>query len=72
MVDDASPDATHEVANQLITFSGANRNVRIPPAGKLSRGTAYVNGLEPATGNFVIIMDAGLAHHVSSHNDGKC
>ena len=30
-----------------------------------SLGTAYIHGLIHATGNFVIIMDADLSHHVS-------
>lgn len=29
-------------------------------------GTAYIHGIKHATGNFVIIMDADLSHHVSS------
>lgn len=29
-------------------------------------GTAYIHGMKHATGNFVIIMDADLSHHVSS------
>lgn len=28
-------------------------------------GTAYIHGLKHATGNFVVIMDADLSHHVS-------
>lgn len=28
-------------------------------------GTAYIHGIKHATGNFVIIMDADLSHHVS-------
>lgn len=27
-------------------------------------GTAYIHGMKHATGNFVIIMDADLSHHV--------
>jgi dolichol-phosphate mannosyltransferase len=34
-----------------------------PRAGKLGLGTAYVHGLQFATGNFVIIMDADFSHH---------
>ena len=30
----------------------------------LPPGTAYVHGISHATGNFVIIMDADLSHHV--------
>ena len=29
-------------------------------------GTAYVHGMKHARGNFVILMDADLSHHVSS------
>lgn len=32
-------------------------------AGKLGLGTAYVHGLQFATGNYVIIMDADFSHH---------
>ena len=28
-------------------------------------GTAYIHGMKHATGNYVIIMDADLSHHVS-------
>lgn len=31
----------------------------------LVSGTAYVHGLKHASGNFVVIMDADLSHHVS-------
>jgi dolichol-phosphate mannosyltransferase len=31
--------------------------------GKLGLGTAYVHGLQFATGNFVVIMDADFSHH---------
>jgi len=27
-------------------------------------GTAYVHGIKHATGNFIILMDADLSHHV--------
>ena len=33
--------------------------------GKLGLGTAYVHGLKHSTGDFVIVMDADLSHHVS-------
>lgn len=31
-------------------------------------GTAYAHGLKHASGNFVVIMDADLSHHVSTNN----
>lgn len=36
-----------------------------PRPKKLGLGTAYIHGIKHATGNFVIIMDADLSHHVS-------
>lgn len=35
-----------------------------PREKKLGLGTAYIHGIAHATGNFVIIMDADLSHHV--------
>ena len=32
--------------------------------GKLGLGTAYVYGLKHASGDFVVVMDADLSHHV--------
>lgn len=63
IVDDASPDGTQEIARQLIkVYTPAKIQLR-PRAGKLGLGTAYMHGLEYATGNFVIIMDADFSHH---------
>ncbi|KAF3183781.1 dolichol-P-mannose synthesis [Orbilia oligospora] len=62
IVDDASPDGTQDVANQLIKAYGSNVVLK-PRAGKLGLGTAYVHGLQFVTGNYVIIMDADFSHH---------
>lgn len=62
IVDDGSPDGTQEVAKQLIKAYSPNIVLK-PRAGKLGLGTAYVHGLQYATGNFVIIMDADFSHH---------
>ena len=35
-----------------------------PRQAKLGLGTAYVHGLRFATGDFVVVMDADLSHHV--------
>jgi glycosyltransferase involved in cell wall biosynthesis len=37
-------------------------------AKKLGLGTAYIHGLKHATGDFVVIMDADLSHHVRAIN----
>ncbi|PMD26781.1 glycosyltransferase family 2 protein [Hyaloscypha hepaticicola] len=62
IVDDASPDKTGEVARQL-QKAYPGRIILKERAGKLGLGTAYVHGLQFATGNFVIIMDADFSHH---------
>ncbi|KAK2740909.1 dolichol-P-mannose synthesis [Onygenales sp. PD_40] len=63
IVDDGSPDGTLEVAKQLQKLWGPQHIVLKPRAGKLGLGTAYVHGLQFATGNFIIIMDADFSHH---------
>jgi dolichol-phosphate mannosyltransferase len=62
IVDDSSPDNTAEVAKQLQKVF-PSRIILKQRAGKLGLGTAYVHGLQFATGNFVIIMDADFSHH---------
>jgi len=66
IVDDGSPDGTQDIAKQLIKVYGAERIQLRARAGKLGLGTAYVHGLQFATGNFVIIMDADFSHHPSA------
>lgn len=62
IVDDGSPDGTQIVANQLAKVYAPHVHLHAR-AGKLGLGTAYVHGLQFATGNFVIIMDADFSHH---------
>ena len=62
-MDDASPDGTLDIAQQLQTLYTASHIILKPRAGKLGLGTAYVHGLKHATGTFVIIMDADFSHH---------
>ncbi|KAI8847234.1 dolichol-P-mannose synthesis [Chytridium lagenaria] len=63
IIDDASPDGTLEIAKQLQKTFGADKIVLRPRAGKLGLGTAYVHGIQNATGDYVIIMDADMSHH---------
>ncbi|KAI8062603.1 dolichol-phosphate mannosyltransferase [Gongronella butleri] len=63
IIDDGSPDGTQDVAKQLQKVYGEDRIQLRPRAGKLGLGTAYVHGLQYATGNFIIIMDADFSHH---------
>ncbi|MCJ1398517.1 dolichol-P-mannose synthesis [Xylographa trunciseda] len=66
IVDDASPDGTLAIAQQLQKAYSPSHIVLKPRSGKLGLGTAYVHGLQYATGNFVIIMDADFSHHPSA------
>ncbi|KAF8421566.1 nucleotide-diphospho-sugar transferase [Terfezia claveryi] len=63
IIDDASPDGTQAIAHELIGAYGSQKIKLYSRAGKLGLGTAYVHGLQFATGNFVIIMDADFSHH---------
>lgn len=63
IIDDGSPDGTQDVAKQLIEIYGKEHILLKPRAKKLGLGTAYIHGLQFATGDFIIIMDADLSHH---------
>ncbi|XP_069687476.1 dolichol-phosphate mannosyltransferase subunit 1 [Periplaneta americana] len=63
VIDDGSPDGTLEIAKQLQKIYGSEKIILRPREKKLGLGTAYIHGIEHATGNFVILMDADLSHH---------
>ncbi|XP_013097293.1 dolichol-phosphate mannosyltransferase subunit 1 [Stomoxys calcitrans] len=63
VIDDNSPDGTLEVAKDLQKIYGEDKIVLRPRSGKLGLGTAYMHGIQHATGDFIIIMDADLSHH---------
>ncbi|KAF6149053.1 hypothetical protein GIB67_018631 [Kingdonia uniflora] len=65
VVDDGSPDGTQEVVKQLQQVYGEDCILLRARPKKLGLGTAYSHGLNHASGNFVVIMDADLSHHVS-------
>lgn len=67
IIDDASPDGTLDVAKQLQKIYGEKKILLRPREAKLGLGTAYVHGIDHANGNFIIIMDADLSHHVNNH-----
>lgn len=64
VIDDGSPDGTLEMAKQLQKMYGEDKIVLRPREKKLGLGTAYMHGIKHATGNFIVIMDADLSHHV--------
>ncbi|KAK4053394.1 dolichol-P-mannose synthesis [Microbotryomycetes sp. JL201] len=63
IVDDASPDGTQQVAEQLQRAYGKDRIVLRPRPGKLGLGSAYIHALDHCSGDFVVIMDADFSHH---------
>lgn len=64
IIDDGSPDGTQDVAKQLVKIYGDDKILLRPRAKKLGLGTAYLHGIKHASGDFIIIMDADLSHHV--------
>ncbi|XP_072917778.1 dolichol-phosphate mannosyltransferase subunit 1 isoform X1 [Hemitrygon akajei] len=63
IIDDGSPDGTLEAAKQLEQIYGSDKILLRPRERKLGLGTAYIHGMQHASGNFVFIMDADLSHH---------
>lgn len=66
IIDDGSPDGTQEVAKQLQQIYSSESILLKPRPSKLGLGTAYAHGMQHATGDYIIIMDADLSHHVFS------
>ncbi|NWH99419.1 DPM1 mannosyltransferase, partial [Tichodroma muraria] len=69
IIDDGSPDGTQEVAQQLEKIYGSDKIVislciSVLKLFLFPSGTAYIHGMKYATGNFIVIMDADLSHHV--------
>ena len=67
IVDDNSPDGTQAVVKELQRVYGEDRIVLLGRPGKLGLGSAYIDGLSKCSGDFIILMDADLSHHVSHH-----
>ncbi|KAI3915362.1 hypothetical protein MKX01_035621 [Papaver californicum] len=59
-----TPDGTQDIVKQLQKVYGEDRILLRARPRKLGLGTAYIHGLKHASGNFVVIMDADLSHHV--------
>lgn len=63
VVDDNSPDGTQAVVKELQQQHGQYTIELVTRPRKLGLGSAYMHGLQYATGDFVILMDADLSHH---------
>lgn len=68
MIIDDSPvgDPTYEVAKKLQTLYGKDRVEILKRTQKLGLASAYMTGIDLADGDFVIILDADMSHHVSA------
>ena len=66
IVDDNSPDGTQDSVKELIRIYGADKIILNARAGKMGLGSAYIDGLKRCTGDYIILMDADLSHHVSN------
>ena len=52
------------MALQLQSLYGADKVKILKRPGKMGLGSAYIDGLALASGDFIFIMDADLSHHV--------
>ena len=64
IVDDNSPDNTQDVVRKLQKFYSNTKIKLLGREGKLGLGTAYVAGAKLCEGDYIILMDADLSHHV--------
>ena len=65
VVDDNSPDGTQERVKELQKIYGDDKIVLHARPGKLGLGSAYIDGLKRCKGDYIVLMDADLSHHVS-------
>ena len=68
IVDDNSPDGTQERVKELINIYGSDKIILNARPGKMGLGSAYIDGLKRCTGDYVVLMDADLSHHVSTQS----
>lgn len=63
IIEDGSQDGTLQVAERLQELYSNEKIVILNRGKKLGLGTAYKAGLDLATGDYIILMDADLSHH---------
>jgi dolichol-phosphate mannosyltransferase len=66
IVDDNSPDGTQDVIRDMQRVYGNDKIILHGRPGKMGLGSAYIDGLSKCTGDYIILMDADLSHHVSA------
>ncbi|RYH20328.1 glycosyltransferase [archaeon] len=63
IVEDNSPDGTLDAAKQLQKIFGKDKVIIKSRPGKMGLGSAYIDGLQLCTGNYIFLMDADMSHH---------
>ena len=63
IVEDNSPDGTLRVAKELQRIYGEEFILIHSRPGKMGLGSAYIDGLQLCTGDFIFLMDADMSHH---------
>ena len=63
IVEDNSPDKTIECVKEMQKLYGNEKIKILERPGKLGLGTAYMDGCNLCTGDFIFIMDADFSHH---------
>ena len=71
IVDDNSPDGTQDVVKELQKIYGEDKILLHARPGKLGLGSAYMDGIHTCTGDWIILMDADLSHHVRIPQSNK-
>ena len=72
IVEDNSPDGTLKVAEKLVKIFGNNKIKILSRPGKLGLGSAYMDGLNMCTGDYIFLMDADMSHHPKYIKDFIC
>lgn len=62
-MEDNSPDGTLDAAKQLQKIFGKDKVIIKSRPGKMGLGSAYIDGLQLCTGNYIFLMDADMSHH---------
>mmetsp|Transcript_13698 Transcript_13698/g.29404 ORF Transcript_13698/g.29404 Transcript_13698/m.29404 type:complete len:238 (+) Transcript_13698:228-941(+) len=63
VVDDNSPDGTQDIVRQLQAKWNGMPIMLITRPRKLGLGSAYMDGIRHARGQYIFLMDADLSHH---------
>ena len=63
IVDDNSPDGTALEVNKMIKYLGQDKIKLLQRPGKLGLGTAYMDGFDLTSGEYVFLLDADFSHH---------